>query len=223
MRFSDRRQRCPRGAAMSGATLQDAIPADLRALHQWVCWRYEERNGKRTKAPINAKSNGRLLYAKSNDASTWSDFHTALSACGLHSELEGVGFCFAPDDGLTGIDLDHVFNPETGELQPEAAEILERFQGTYAEISPSGTGLRLFCYGKPKRSGKNTGKVKWLEVYSHPSSRYLTVTGNHWDGSAADITDQQHALDWLNERFMESTGSSPVGAKHGPADPPNLD
>ncbi|TXI76865.1 MAG: hypothetical protein E6Q44_14815, partial [Flavobacteriales bacterium] len=128
-----------------------------------------------------------------------------------------------PDDGLTGIDLDHVFNPETGELQPEEAEILERFQGTYAEIPPSGTGLRLFCYGKPKRSGKNTGKVKWLEVYSHPSSRYLTVTGNHWDGSAADITDQQHALDWLNERFMESTGSSPVGAKHGPADPPNLD
>lgn len=208
---------------MTAATLQDAVAADLRALAQWVCWRYEDRNGKRTKAPIDAKSNGRLSYAKSNDPATWSDFDTALAACGRHTELAGVGFCFAPDDGLTGIDLDHVFNPDTGELSPEAAEILERFQGTYAEISPSGTGLRLFCYGKPKRSGKNTGKVKWLEVYSHPSSRYLTVTGNHWDGSAADITDQQHALDWLNERFMESTGSSPVGAKHGPADPPNLD
>ncbi len=209
---------------MTAATLQDAIPADLRALPQWVCWRYEERNGKRTKAPIDAKSNGRLLYAKSNDRATWSDFHTALSACGRHPELAGVGFCFAPDDGLTGIDLDHVFNPDTGELQPEAAEILAKFQGTYAELSPSGTGLRLFCHGKPGRSGKNTGKVKWLEVYSHPSSRYLTVTGNHWDGNAADITDQQAALDWLNERFMESTGSSPVEAKGKPAaDPLDLD
>ncbi|HRD68271.1 MAG TPA: hypothetical protein PKY50_19245 [Candidatus Competibacter sp.] len=55
--------------------------------------------------------------------------------------------------------------------------------------------MRLFCYGKPKRSGKNEGKVKWLEVYSHPSSRYLTVTGNHWPGNAATVTDQQAVLD----------------------------
>lgn len=204
-------------------TLQKSVPAELRALPQWVCWWFEERSGKRTKAPIDAKSNGRLLHAKSNDPATWSDFHTALGTCGLHSELAGVGFCFAPDDGLTGIDLDHVFNPDTGELTAEAAEILERFAGTYAEISPSGTGFRLFVYGKPKRSGKNAGKVKWLEVYSHPSSRYLTVTGNHWTGNAASVTEQQAALDWLHGRFMESTGSSRKGANPGPADPPNLD
>ena len=203
---------------------QENIPPELRALPQWVCWRYEVRNGKRTKAPIDAKSNGRLSYAKSNDRATWSDFDAARSACGLQPELAGVGFCFAPDDGLTGIDLDHVFNPDTGELKPEAAEILERFQGTYAEISPSGNGLRLFCYGKPRRSGKNVGKAKWLEVYSHPSSRYLTVTGNRWDGNAASVTDQQSALDWLHGRFMESTGSPPVGAKSKPAaDPLDLD
>jgi putative DNA primase/helicase len=206
-------------------TGRENIPAELRALPQWVCWRYEDRNGRRTKAPIDATSNGRLSYAKSNDSETWADFDTALTACGLHPELAGVGFCFAPDDGLTGIDLDHVFNPDTGELSAEAAEILAKFKGTYAEISPSGTGLRLFCYGKPRRSGKNTGKVKWLEVYSHPSSRYLTVTGNHWSGNAASVTDQQAALDWLHTQFMASTGadSKPsVDSKPGPVDPPNL-
>lgn len=210
----------------NAAARPESIPVELRALLQWVCWRYEDRNGKRTKAPINAKSNGLLSYAKSNDPTTWSDFHTALSACGVHPELAGVGFCFAPDDGLTGIDLDHVIDPDTGELKSEAAEILARFGGTYAEISPSGTGLRLFCYGKPRRSGKNAGKAKWLEVYSHPSSRYLTVTGNRWDGNAASVTDQQAALDWLHGRFMESTGgdSKPhVDAKPIPADPPDLD
>ncbi len=200
------------------------IPTELKVRAQWVCWRYEERAGKRTKAPINARSDGRLTYAKSNDPKTWAPFDTAVAACGIHPELAGVGFCFAPDDGLTGIDLDHVFNPDTGELKPEAAEILKRFQGTYAEISPSGTGLRLFCYGKPRRSGKNSGKVKWLEVYSHPSSRYLTVTGTHWPGSAATVTEQQAALDWLHGRFMESTeqGSKPATAQPA-ADPPNLD
>ena len=199
-------------------------PAELIALPQWVCWRYEERNGKTTKAPINAKSNGRLIHAKSNDPATWASHAEAMAACERHPELAGVGFCFAPDDGLTGIDLDHVIDPETGELKPEAAEILERFHGTYAEVSPSGTGLRLFAFGKPGRSGKNTGMEKWLEVYSHPSSRYLTVTGDHWTDSATAVTEQQAALDWLHARFMTaSTGGGrqvskqPVDAKSRPS------
>lgn len=195
-----------------------SIPAALRALSQWVCWRYEERNGKRTKAPINARSNGVLHHAKTNDPATWSDFATALQTCERHPELNGVGFCFAKGDGLTGIDLDHVIHPDTGELTAEAAEILDHFQGTYAEISPSGTGLRLFCYGTPSRSGKNVGKDKWLEVYSFPSSRYLTLTGEHWHSSHAEVTHQQAALDWLHQRFMqmESTGEE-AHSSHGPA------
>lgn len=202
-----------------------AIPAELRTRHQWVAWRYEERHGKRTKPPIDAKGNGKLAYAKSNDPATWSDFATALQACGLHPELAGVGFCFAPGDGLTGLDLDHVIDAETGELKREAAEIVARFKGTYIEVSPSGTGIRVFCYGKPIRSGKNTGPVKWLEVYAHPSHRYLTVTGNPWPGSAPAVTDQQAALDWLHGRWMqqdESTGSRPVDSKPSQA-PLNMD
>ncbi len=199
------------------------IPTALTDLCQWVGWRYEEHDGKRTKAPIDAKSNGSLRYAKSNNPSTWASFADAQAACGRHPELAGVGFCFSPGDGLTGLDLDHVIDSDTGELKPEAAEILERFRGTYAEVSPSGTGLRLFCYGKPRRSGKNTGKVKWLEVYAHPSSRYLTVTGNAWNGNASEVTNQQDALDWLHERFMDSTESKPVDSKPGPASALNLD
>ena len=194
-----------------------ATPAELIALKQWVAWRYEDRDGKKTKAPIDAKSNGRLTYAKSNDPATWASYADALKACERHTELAGVGFCFGPDDGLTGIDLDHVIDPDTGELKPEAAEILERFAGTYCEVSPSGTGLRLFCYGRPGRSGKNVGNIKWCEVYSHPSRRYLTVTGNRLDGSALEVTQQQDALDWLHGRFMASTGQEPVASKPGPA------
>ncbi len=206
---------------MSSANL---TPIELTRLHQWVCWRYETRGDKRTKAPIDAKSNGRLTHAKSNVPKTWASHVEAQAACKRHPELEGVGFCFAPDDGLTGIDLDHVIDPDTGELKPEAAEILERFQDTYIEVSPSGTGLRLFCYGKPGRSGKNVGKSKWLEVYSHPSNRYLTVTGAHWADSATVVTKQQGALDWLHERFMKaSTGQEPVASKPGPAGALDLD
>lgn len=193
---------------MTAAIHPDTIPADLKSTQQWVAWRYEERGGKTTKAPIDAKSNGKLTYAKSNDPATWASLDDAIDACGRHPELAGVGFCFAPDDGLTGIDLDHVIDPETRKLKPEAVEIVTQFAGTYCEVSPSGTGLRLFAFGKPARSGKNTGTVKWCEVYSHPSNRYLTVTGNHWPGSATEVTEQQDALDWLHQRFMQSTGEA---------------
>ena len=187
-------------------SLLNQVPAELRALNQWVCWRYETRKDKKTKPPIDAKSNGKLSYAKSNDPETWSDFDTAIAAA-ERLNLEGVGLNVWIDDNLTGLDLDHVFDPATGELDPLAREVLARFAGTYAEISPSGAGLRVWCYGKPRRSGKCAGKVKWLEVYSHPSNRYLTVTGNQWSGSAATITDQQDALDWLHTRFMDAQTS----------------
>ena len=203
------------------------IPAELRALPQWVCWHYEERKGKPTKPPIQAKSNGELLKAQTDNPATWSDFETAIAAA-VRLNLEGVGLNLWESDGLTGLDLDHVFDPATGELDPLAIEVLARFAGTYAEISPSGTGLRVWCYGKPGRSGKCSGKVKWLEVYSHPSHRYLTVTGNQWPGSATAVTEQQDALDWLHSRFMskskeDSTGRDEGAAKARGNAPPSVD
>ena len=179
---------------------ETAIPAELKHLPHWVCWHYQERNGKRTKPPIDAKSNGKLLSAKTNDPATWSDFDTAR-ATAERLKLNGVGLALSADDGLTGLDLDHVFDPETGELDPLAMEVLERFRGTYTEVSPSGEGLRIWCYGKPARSGKCEGAVKWLEVYAHPSNRYLTVTGNRYSAATA-VTEQQAALNWLHSRFM---------------------
>lgn len=185
----------------------EKIPAELKNLPQFVCWHYVDRNGKRTKPPVDAKSNGKLLPAKSNDPATWASFDVAV-ATAQRLNLAGIGLALSETDGLTGLDLDHVFDPETGELDPLATEVLARFAGTYTEVSPSGNGLRIWCYGKPMRSGKCVGKIKWLEVYSHPSSRYLTITGNHWPGSATAVTDQQDALNWLHGRFMqESTGA----------------
>jgi len=181
-----------------------AIPAELRNLNQWVCWHYEQRDGKPTKAPIQAKSNGKLLYAKSNDPATWSGFDDAVASA-IRLNLEGVGLNVWENDRLTGLDLDHVIDPATGELDPLASDVLKRFAGTYTEISPSGTGIRIWCYGKPGRSGKCDGKRKWLEVYSHPSRRYLTVTGRHWPGSSNEVTDQQDALDWLHSHFMDKS------------------
>ena len=55
------------------------LPARLRRLHRWVCWRYQIRNGKPTKIPFDAKS-GR--EASSTDPQTWSSLAEVVHALG---------------------------------------------------------------------------------------------------------------------------------------------
>ena len=209
--------------AIFNTQVVSSIPAELRQLNQWVCWHYQDRDGKQTKPPIQAKSNGKLLYAESNDPATWSDFDSSV-ATAVRLNLSGVGLALSESDGLAGLDLDHVIDPVTGELDPLASEVLEHFAGTYAEISPSGTGIRIFCYGKLARSGKCVGTRKWLEAYAS-IGRYLTVTGNQWAGSATVVTNQQTALDWLHGRFMDKskTDSTGGGEKHRSSSVDSLD
>jgi len=115
-----------------------------------------------------------------------------------------VGFVLG--DRWCGIDLDDVRNPDTGEITPEAAALVERV-GTYAEVSPSGTGLKLF--GRGKWTGK---KHRYpfpgggeLEVYD--SGRYFTVTGlPTGDRPVADVTAALAELDGPEEPKPNTTG-----------------
>jgi hypothetical protein len=173
------------------------IPEALRARDQWVVWRLENRDDKPTKVPYNAATG---YPAKSNDSATWTDLRTAVGAY-RRDHYSGIGFVFSEGDGFAGVDLDHVIDTETGELEAWAVEVVERFQATYIEISPSGTGIRIFCRGKPHRCGKGTDN-KRIELYDATSPRYLTVTGHHWPGSSVDVNDSQAALDWLHDAYF---------------------
>jgi hypothetical protein len=107
----------------------------------------------------------------------------------------GIGFVFSPDDPYFGIDLDDCLDAE-GNLKPWAQPILGRFADSYAEISPSGLGIKIFAKGTLPGGGVafalGDGRV---EVCDH--ARYFTVTGNHWAGRMLDIEEHQAGLDWL--------------------------
>jgi Uncharacterized conserved protein len=168
----------------------ERIPAELKSLPQWLVWRSEERDGKPSKVPYNAK-NGR--HAKSNDFYTWSDFKRAVATF-KKGGYAGIGFAFKRGDGLVGLDIDHPWN------SPVATEIREHFKGSYCERSPSNK-LRVFCYGVPARCGKGV-RDKRIEVYNYSSPRYLTTTGCWIDGTSRTVTQQQKALDWLHEMYF---------------------
>ena len=110
------------------------------------------------KLPIDPLSGG---LAASTRRQTWGTYQHAVEA--VHSfSITGVGFVFSDDDPYSGVDLDNCRNPETGSIEPWAAEIV-RHLNSYTEVSPSGKGVKIFVQAKlpPKsRSRMNTRPVK---------------------------------------------------------------
>ncbi|WP_395089428.1 hypothetical protein [Armatimonas sp.] len=83
------------------APIFDTIPPELKALSQWVGWRFTWRAGKPgeagtwTKAPFRADGKG---AAKSTDSATWTTFDQACAAY-QRGGFDGIGFVFSPEDG----------------------------------------------------------------------------------------------------------------------------
>jgi putative DNA primase/helicase len=144
-----------------------AIPAELKGFRSWVCWRYEQRDGKPKpdKVPYTPGVGRR---ASTTDMRTWRSFPEALEAFG-EDGYDGIGFVFSSGDPFAGIDLDGCRDPETGEVEPWAEKIVEQADG-YAEASPSGTGVHVILRGKAPN--KKRGRV---ECYG--SGRFFTMTG----------------------------------------------
>jgi putative DNA primase/helicase len=146
--------------------IAENIPEELSERPQWVCWRYEERDGKRTKIPYTP---GTRLRASSTDSLTWASFDVALEASRDHN---GIGFVFTSGDPYCGLDVDKCRNPETGDITPWAQEILDRVDDGYTEVSPSGRGIHVIIRGSVRSGGMRRGPV---EMYSR--GRYFTITG----------------------------------------------
>ncbi len=152
---------------------------------QWLCWRALPKDNKITKIPFDAK-NGNA--GSSTNSETWASYQAALQSCQNGNGYSGIGIALE-NSGLIGIDLDHCRNAETGEIEPWALDIVKQFD-SYTETTPSSKGLRIFLYGKIKNSGNKKGPI---ECYD--SGRFLTVTGQHLDGTPKTIERRQSEFD----------------------------
>jgi putative DNA primase/helicase len=170
-------------------------PAELAKRPQWVAWRLVAREGeaKPTKVPY-APRTGRL--ASTTDPSTWASFEEAAAFCTSNEWASGVGYVLSADDPYVGIDLDACRDPKTGHLQPWARSIVKRLN-SYTEISPSGTGLRIFVRGELPPHGRRKGHI---EIYSQ--ARFLTITGDRYLVAPDTIYARpQELLEWHHEVF----------------------
>ncbi len=170
------------------------LPDEPKGLDQWAAWCWEKRGNKWTKPPLNPAT-GR--YARNNDPDTWGSFEAAFWRV-RKDRLPGVGFMFHPDDGLTGVDLDNCRDPESGEVEAWALEIVGGLD-SYTEVSPSGTGLKVFVHGKLPPGRRRKGSI---EVYDR--GRFFTATGHRLEGTAAIIKERQVELSGLHRRVFGS-------------------
>ena len=198
----------------------EAIPAELRALQQWVLWRYDWKEGRDGKPGRWAK----VLYraaiprvpAKSDDPETWSTFADTWEAYEAGQTWSGIGFVFAPGDGLAGVDLDDCVD-EGGALKPWAREIVDRLGG-YAEVSPSGTGVKVFCRGAVPEGRGRRKPFEDGEVEVYDRGRYFTVTGAVLAGHAA-ITGDGEGLATLHAELFPPPPPRERGAGRAGDDP----
>jgi hypothetical protein len=178
------------------------IPDDLQSLPRWVLWKYEDHGKpKLDKVPCNSRTGER---AKTNDPRTWSSFAEALAAY-RRGGFAGVGFVFALGDGLVGIDLDGCRNPDNGQLETWAGEIVERLD-SYTEASPSRTGVHLIARGTLPVGGRKKDKI---EMYSE--GRFFTVTGEHLGGTPTTIGERTAELAALHAEVFGKAQESAQG------------
>ena len=168
------------------------IPAELQSMDRWVMWRNTQRtkpDGTKVwaKMPLSAKGGA----GSSTDPATWVSFDAAVDEYVI-GEYDGIGIVLGGT--LHGIDLDDCRDPATGVLSALAQETLDRVEG-YAEVSPSGTGIKIFT--QTNLDGSRTKKEAGVELYK--DGRYFTVTGHGLNGHAS-LPVLPQDLGWLVER-----------------------
>lgn len=191
----------------------EAIPEALKSVPHWVNWKWEVRPGKSrpTKPPFTPSG----YPASHSKPASWSAFETALRALRRNSSpFAGLGFVFSEADPFGGVDLDGCRDPDTGEVAEWAREILAQL-ASYTEVSPSGTGLKVFLRGKlpgpgKKRTGLGADGVGAIEMYDR--LRFFTVTGTHLPGTPREVRELEGAFAELYQTLFPEQPKAPAAA-----------
>lgn len=184
--------------------LSDNIPAELTQHNNWVLSRltWKPAKLKWDKPPLTDAD----TPASSTDPQTWTSFNAAIRAY-EHRNFDCLGFALSAALQIVAIDLDGSRDPETGETAPEAQEIIDR-AGSYTELSPSGTGHRIFVIGVFPDTGRKT-KAPWkkgnekAEIEVAADKKYMTVTGHHCEGTPGTIENGLKFLAWLHSKYFK--------------------
>ena len=174
------------------------IPGELQKRTQWVVWEPEFNpvTEKFDKIPHNPRNGHRASSTNPND---WATFDEAWAQYQVNTRWGGIGYVFSIDDPYAGIDLDDCLDPDTGKGTSADARAIVKALDSYAEASPSGTGVKIIVRATLDRA--RIDHDQGIEIYS--AKRFFTITGHVFPRGPVDITENQAAFDELLTRFPE--------------------
>jgi hypothetical protein len=185
----------------------EGVPAWLKDLPQWLLWRYEphpEPEKKPRKVPY--QLDGRR--ASSTDPNTWAPYDAVQEFYLLHQDdFTGLGFVFTEQDPFCGVDLDDCVDPN-GTIAPWALEIIKALN-TYAEISPSGEGVKLIARAKlPGPNGKHKPYADGaVGLFDH--ARYFAITNRHLPDTPTTAEERQEEIERLYRSLEKASNLTP--------------
>jgi hypothetical protein len=155
-------------------------PDAMRDLKGWLVWRWVRKPGRPKAAKMPYYVTGlvrKYTHCSDEDRALLVTFEEAKAAAEKH-DFAGVGFAMMPEFEITALDFDDcVVN---GQIDPL---VLELTDGSYAEFSPSGNGIRAFFSGvipdDKDSPARNPDDKFGYEVFH--SKGFVTFTGNVTD------------------------------------------
>jgi hypothetical protein len=192
--------------------------APLLARVQWAVWRWvRKKAGGWSKPPFIAADPSK--HASTKDPSTWADHTTALATVSA-GHAKGITYILTEDDGLAAIDIDHCRDPSTSAIADWAQQLIDQATGAYVEVTPSGTGLRIWGAAKRDKLHRkvaiDVGKDAAIELFRR-THKALTVTGLEIGscrtlGNIDQLVD--HAAAWA-ERHKAAGGTADKDVANG--------
>lgn len=174
--------------------MYENLPKELKENALFCLWKYEMRNGRKTKVPY--QTNGKR--ADSSNKACFSDFDTVAN---LTQSYDGIGMgMFQP---FVAVDIDHCV--DGAKLSDMATDIVETLN-SYTEYSPSESGVRIVA----KADTLSYDKVKYyinnqkigLEVYvAGMTNKFVTLTGNTI--CEAPIAERTNEIMAILDKYMQ--------------------
>lgn len=192
-------------------------PAALRELKGWLVWRWVRRpdRPKALKMPYYVSGPVRKnTHGSVEDRALLVTFEEAKRVADLH-DFAGVGLALMPEFGITALDFDNCV--KDGVIDPRVEQLTV---GTYAELSPSGTGVRAFMRGESPDSKDSTPADNSFGFETFHGKGFVTFTGDVTDttrltgdeNTVAPLTDAVKAFCATRFKRLERVRAECVGA-----------
>lgn len=177
-------------------------PEALRELRGWLVWHWRQKPGspKPSKMPYYVSGKVRTgTHGSEADRANLATFEEA-KAFAEKNDFAGVGLALMPEFGITALDFDNCV--KDGVIDPRVEELTA---GTYAELSPSGNGIRAFVTGSSPDHKDSTPEDGSFGFETFHAKGFVTFTGHVTE--LTELTGTENTVAPMSDKVVSFCGT----------------